>query len=149
MRPRKAILGRLASQYGQRLDLGGNLYNWFVRNLSESAVMLETLLDEIACSPLQYTFEHSIGLAISYQLREGSVRRLKFLMEQKPIVPSRCEKIGSCILFLICKLGNIITHCVIGVTTSHFDSFAICIASPPVSGLLCPIKVHPPGGPSN
>jgi hypothetical protein len=57
---------RLAPQYGECFDLGGNLYNWFVvQNLVESAVMLETLLHEITCSPLQYMFEHSIGLAIS------------------------------------------------------------------------------------
>jgi hypothetical protein len=59
---------RLAPQYGECFDLGGNLYNWFVvQNLVESAVMLETLLHEITCSPLQYMFEHSIGLAIRYR----------------------------------------------------------------------------------
>lgn len=55
---------RRASEYGQCLDLGGYLFTYFVvRDFSESSIMLETLVDEITCSPLRYTFEHSIGLA--------------------------------------------------------------------------------------
>jgi len=66
---------RYAPEYGQCLSLGGNLYTYFVvRDLPESDVMLATLLDEIIASPLQYAFEHSIGLAISYQsMLEGKV----------------------------------------------------------------------------
>jgi len=67
---------RHAPEYGQCLSLGGSLYTYFVvRDLPESDIMLATLLDEIISSPLQYAFEHSIGLAISYQrsMLEGKV----------------------------------------------------------------------------
>jgi hypothetical protein len=50
------------------------VYTYFVaRERAQSAVMLDTLLDEITSSPLQYVFEHSISLAIvSEGIGEGS-----------------------------------------------------------------------------
>jgi hypothetical protein len=73
---------RMAPEHGQCRDLGGNLFNYFIvpeqvePELERGDFIFSVLLQEITDSPMQYLFEHSIGLAISYYLQRNGLEKL-------------------------------------------------------------------------
>jgi hypothetical protein len=76
---------RKAPEYGQCRDLSGNLFNYFVLaadNEEDIDLMFSVLLEQITESPMQYLFEHMIGLAISYYLDENSMQKLPWKLPE-------------------------------------------------------------------
>ena len=75
---------RMAPEHGQCRDLGGNLFNYFIvpdeveAELESRDFLFSVLLQEITDSPMQYLFEHSIGLAISYYLQRNGLKKLSW-----------------------------------------------------------------------
>jgi hypothetical protein len=55
---------RRSSEFGVCKNLGANLFNYFVRDLGETDVMLSKLLEEITETCLQYQFEFAINMAL-------------------------------------------------------------------------------------
>ena len=75
---------RKAPEFGQCRDLGGNLFNYFVISADSKDIdlMFSVLLQEITDSPMQYLFEHSVGLAISYYMEEHDLKKLPWNLAQ-------------------------------------------------------------------